>query len=243
MFKFSFYINLSLFKGISQNSIELVLFHSTLLILLLFIRVFVGSIILGYLENNIVHRRAWSAFSNKILPEPEFWLEYIWIGWPSIILLLCLTKGLGLLYKVDRIISPELTVKITGYQWFWTYELSDIWYWVIKKRPFLNWESHLKNLDLGVNDLRLLVVDKPLILPIRVPVRGLVSRADVIHSWSLPQVRIKSDAVPGRLNQVLILFKEVGKFYGICSEICGSGHSKIPIVVTAVTQKTWLGYL
>ena len=130
--------NLSFFKGMSQNSIELVLFHSALLILLFFIRVFVGSIILGYLENSIVHRRAWSAFSNKILPEPEFWLEYVWIGWPSVILLFCLTKGLGILYKVDRIISPELTVKITGYQWFWTYELSDIWYWVIKKRPFLN---------------------------------------------------------------------------------------------------------
>merc|ERR1711997_1002329 len=103
--------------------------------------------------------------------------------------------------------------------------------------------SHLKKANLVPEDLRLLVVDKSLLVPVNTPIRVLITSADVIHRWSLPKARVKVDAVPGRVNQTIINFQDTGRFYGICREICGAGHSQIPIVVDRVTQKEWLSLM
>ncbi len=162
----------------------------------------------------------------------SFFLELIWAGFPTIIVLLILAPSLYLLYSIDEELDPSVTVKVVGHQWFWTYELNN-WFAMFKtvkgviysKYWKLEFDSILVNEEfLTIGMKRLLEVTKSLVLPINVPIRFLITSADVLHSWSVPELGLKIDAVPGRLNQFVSVICRLGRLYGQCSELCGVSH-------------------
>ena len=163
-------------------------------------------------------------------------IETIWTVIPAIILIFLALPSLRLLYLLDEVGDCRLTVKSIGHQWYWSYEYSD----------FLNieFDSYMvPTNELERGDFRLLEVDHRVVLPTQTDIRVLVTSADVIHSWTVPSLGVKADAVPGRLNQLSFYVKYPGVFYGQCSEICGANHSFMPIVVEAVPLKNFMEWV
>lgn len=156
-------------------------------------------------------------------------LEIVWTIIPSLILLTIAIPSFALLYSIDEIIDPTLTIKVIGYQWYWEYEYPDL------GDNQLVFQSYMINEDdLALGELRLLEVDNRLVIPTQTHIRVLVTANDVLHSWAIPSLGIKMDAVPGRLNQVSLFAKQTGIYYGQCSEICGVNHGFMPIVVESL---------
>ena len=127
---------------------------------------------------------------------------------------------------MDEILDPELTIKVMGSQWFWSYS-----YLNSNVSSFIESES-----DMQKGDLRQLAVDNYLVLPINTSIRLVVSSNDVIHSFALPSLAIKVDAIPGRLNGAGVIINRPELFYGQCSELCGVLHGFMPIGVHAVNK-------
>nr|YP_010948002.1 cytochrome c oxidase subunit II [Diplospinus multistriatus]WMI34978.1 cytochrome c oxidase subunit II [Diplospinus multistriatus] len=154
-------------------------------------------------------------------------IEIIWTVLPAIILILIALPSLRILYIMDEINHPHLTIKAVGHQWYWSYEYTDY--------EDLGFDSYMiPTQDLSPGQFRLLEADHRMVIPVESPVRVLVSAEDVLHSWAVPALGVKMDAVPGRLNQTSFIASRPGVFYGQCSEICGANHSFMPIVVEAV---------
>lgn len=156
-------------------------------------------------------------------------IEIIWTILPSFVLVFIAIPSFALLYSMDELIEPTLTLKAIGHQWYWSYEYSDFEDGDIAFDSYMIKEDELKE-----GDLRLLEVDRKVWLPTNTHVRVLVTATDVIHSWAVPAAGVKIDGVPGRLNQTSIFLKREGLFYGQCSEICGVEHGFMPICVKAV---------
>jgi len=172
--------------------------------------------------------------------------EFVWALFPTTIIISILVPSLYLLYSLDEDLDPKFTIKVIGNQWYWSYEFNnwvemnadEVYYWNYK------FDSNLitmDNLELGTK--RLLEVDNRLVLPINVTLRFLITAGDVLHSWAVPELGIKIDAVPGRLNQFLAFITRPGVFYGQCSEICGANHGFMPIVVVGVHHNVFTSYL
>jgi cytochrome c oxidase subunit 2 len=156
-------------------------------------------------------------------------LEIVWTLIPAFVLILIAVPSFALLYSIEEILDPTLTVKVVGHQWYWSYEYSDY------EDADLMFDSYMIPEDeLEEGQLRLLEVDRKLWLPTFTHIRVLVTAADVIHSWAVPSLGVKMDALPGRLNQVSLFIKREGIFYGQCSELCGVNHGFMPIAVKAV---------
>lgn len=167
-------------------------------------------------------------------------VELIWTIIPSIVLYLIAVPSFLLLYSMDEIIDPTITLKAIGHQWYWSYEYSDY------KINFetLAFDSYMLPEDeLALGQLRLLDVDNPIVLPVNTHVRLIVTAADVLHCWAVPSLGVKVDAVPGRLNQGSIYLKRLGTFYGQCSEICGVNHGFMPIVVKSVKLDDYINWI
>jgi len=167
-------------------------------------------------------------------------IEIIWTVIPSVILIIVALPSFALLYSIDEIIDPALTIKCVGHQWYWSYEYSDF----ESQLGVVNFDSYVVAEDeLERGQLRLLEVDNRIILPVNTHIRVLVTAADVLHSWAVPSLGVKLDACPGRLNQTSMFILRQGVFYGQCSEICGANHGNMPIAIESVpTNKfiTWL---
>nr|AJF93979.1 cytochrome c oxidase subunit 2 [Rossellidae sp. DVL-2014] len=161
-------------------------------------------------------------------------LEIIWTTLPAIILTTIAYPSLKLLYATDEPIEPELTIKSIGNQWYWSYEYSD---YENKQIEFTSYMIPTEELTKGNN--RVLEVDNRLIVPINTNIRILITAADVLHSFTIPSLGIKADAIPGRLNQVNFLASRPGVFYGQCSELCGTNHSFMPIVIESTNLKNY----
>lgn len=137
---------------------------------------------------------------------------------------------------MEEIFYPKLTIKTLGHQWYWSYEYSDF--------KDLEFDSYIIPLrELNINNFRLIEVDNALILPFQTSIRIIVRSRDVIHSWTVPSSSIKTDAIPGRLNQVNLNFNRPGIFYGQCSEICGSNHRFIPIKVETINFNNFINWI
>nr|USH58333.1 cytochrome c oxidase subunit II [Podargus strigoides] len=151
-------------------------------------------------------------------------VELIWTILPAIVLILLALPSLQILYMMDEIDEPNLTLKAMGHQWYWTYEYTDF--------KDLTFDSYMvPTTELSPGHFRLLEVDHRVIIPMESPTRIIVTANDVLHSWAVPALGIKTDAIPGRLNQTSLITTRPGIFYGQCSEICGANHSYMPIVV------------
>jgi len=164
-------------------------------------------------------------------------IEIIWTLTPTIILLAISLPSFALLYSMDEVIDPSLTLKVIGHQWYWSYEYSD-------NLKTVDFDSYMvPESDLEKGGLRLLEVDNRVVLPVNMHIRILITSSDVLHCWAIPSLGIKLDACPGRLNQTSIFLKRVGTFYGQCSEICGENHGFMPIVVESVSSDDFIVWL
>ena len=167
-------------------------------------------------------------------------IEIIWTVLPSLILVVVALPSFALLYSIDEIIEPSLTIKCVGHQWYWSYEYSDF----ESKLGSINFDSYMIPEDeLELGELRLLEVDNRVVLPKNTHIRVLVTAADVLHSFAVPSLGVKVDACTGRLNQTSLFMLREGVFFGQCSEICGVGHGNMPIVVESVSLNNYIGWL
>ena len=167
-------------------------------------------------------------------------IEIIWTVIPSLILVVVALPSFALLYSVDEVIDPSLTIKCIGHQWYWSYEYSDL----ESTLGAVNFDSYMVPEDeLELGELRLLEVDNRVVLPVNTHIRVLVTAADVLHSWAVPSLGVKVDACTGRLNETSLFILREGVFYGQCSEICGVGHSNMPIAVEAVSVDKYIAWL
>ena len=200
---------------------QLIFFHDHTLLILTIITTLVRYLILLLFFNN---------FTNRFLLSGQL-IEIIWTIVPAIILIFIALPSLRLLYLLDEILNPSISLKTIGHQWYWSYEYSD----------FLNLEfdSYIIPInEISPHNFRLLDVDNRIILPINSQIRIIVSAADVIHSWTVPALGVKIDGTPGRLNQTNFIINRPGLFFGQCSEICGANHRFMPIVI----ERTNLNY-
>jgi len=169
-------------------------------------------------------------------------LEIVWTILPAAILMLIAVPSFGLLYSLDELIDPTVTLKVVGHQWYWSYEYSD--YATLEGGESLNFDSYMiATEDLTHGSFRLLEVDNRVILPVNTHIRVLVTAADVLHSWAVPSFGIKVDACPGRLSQASLFIKREGTYYGQCSEICGVNHGFMPIVVKGVSVDNFVTWI
>nr|YP_010028476.1 cytochrome c oxidase subunit II [Laevistrombus canarium]QOS48845.1 cytochrome c oxidase subunit II [Laevistrombus canarium] len=205
---------------------ELIFFHDHAMMILVMIISLVGYAALSLMVNK---------YTCRSLVEGQE-IETIWTIIPAVILVFLALPSLRLLYLLDEVGDCNLTVKSIGHQWYWSYEYSD----------FLNieFDSYMvPSNELEKGDFRLLEVDHRVVLPTQTDIRVLVTSADVIHSWTVPSLGVKADAIPGRLNQLSFFIKYPGVFYGQCSEICGANHSFMPIVVEAIPLENFMEWV
>lgn len=209
-------------------------FHTYLMFFIIAIGIFVcyflAQIIINFSEQNNPNVQKFTHSSV---------LEFIWTLVPAAILLFISVPSFALLYSLDELIEPSLTLKVIGHQWYWSYEYSDCLYFPTTES--VNFDSYMiATSDLTKGTFRLLEVDNRVVLPTNTHIRLLVTSADVLHSWAIPSFGIKIDACPGRLSQGSLLIKREGVFYGQCSEICGINHGFMPIVIKTVSVDTFL---
>ncbi|CAJ1963300.1 unnamed protein product [Sphenostylis stenocarpa] len=165
-------------------------------------------------------------------------IEILWTIFPSFILMFIAIPSFTLLYSMDDVVvDPAITIKAIGHQWYWSYEYSD---YNNSDEQSLAFDSYMiPEDDLELGQLRLLEVDNRVVVPAKTHLRVIITSADVLHSWAVPSLGVKCDAVPGRLNQISTFIQREGVYYGQCSEICGTNHAFMPIVVEAVSTKDY----
>jgi len=163
-------------------------------------------------------------------------LEIAWTVIPVMILVVIAIPSFRLLYKELVIPTADLTVKATGYQWYWGYEYPD--------NGDISFDSNMvAAADLQPGQPRLLAADNPLVVPVDETVRVIVTGADVIHSFALPSFGVKVDAIPGRLNETWFRAEKTGTYYGQCSELCGQSHAFMPIEIKVVTKEEFASWI
>nr|ANF05060.1 cytochrome c oxidase subunit II [Mierspenaeopsis hardwickii] len=205
---------------------QLIFFHDHTMVVLILITTLVGYMMATLFFNTL---------TNRFLLEGQM-IEIIWTVLPAIILIFIALPSLRLLYLLDEVNNPSITLKAIGHQWYWSYEYSDF--------IQLEFDSYMiPTKELQENEFRLLDVDNRTVLPMNTQIRVLITAADVIHSWTIPSLGVKADAIPGRLNQVSFLINRPGLFYGQCSEICGANHSFMPIVIESIPINSFLNWI
>nr|YP_009262175.1 cytochrome c oxidase subunit II [Notoraja tobitukai]ANI86709.1 cytochrome c oxidase subunit II [Notoraja tobitukai] len=196
---------------------ELLHFHDHTLMIIFLISALILYIIIAMVTTKLTNK--------YILDSQE--IEIVWTILPAIILIMIALPSLRILYLMDEINDPHITIKALGHQWYWSYEYTDY--------ENLEFDSYMiQTEDLNPGQFRLLETDHRMVVPMESPIRVLVTAEDVLHAWTVPALGVKMDAVPGRLNQTAFIISRPGVYYGQCSEICGANHSFMPIVVEAV---------
>jgi len=169
-------------------------------------------------------------------------IEIVWTSVPALILLSLASPSFSLLYSLDEISNPELTLKILGHQWYWSYEISDFNSCSdtqnLKYSSYMLTDESLKENN-SIGFFRVLETNKRVVLPTNTHLRLLITAVDVLHSWTIPSFGVKVDACPGRLNQANLFIKRFGVFFGQCSEICGVNHGFMPIAVKSVDPEVF----
>ncbi len=217
---------LNLMSPASPMKAEIVDFHNLLLVIITAIVIIVTALLIY----------ACIKFRRKKDVEPASFahntlIEIIWTIVPVIILIIIAIPSFKLLYFEDRIPEPELTIKTTGYQWYWGYEYMDY-----DGLEFLAYPLAEDQIDESKGQRRLLSTDAPVVVPVGTNIQLLVTAADVLHAFALPAAGVKKDAIPGRLNETWMRIDKPGTYYGQCSEICGTGHAYMPIEIKAVPR-------
>ncbi|HEX4183493.1 MAG TPA: cytochrome c oxidase subunit II [Caulobacteraceae bacterium] len=174
-------------------------------------------------------------FNKRANPTPAKWshntvVEVIWTGGPVLILMIIAIFSFRLLYAYHDFPKPDVTVKMTGYQWYWSYEYPDQKIAEYTSNYLQEPEAKAKHVPY------LLATDHPMVVPVHANVRLLVSGADVIHDVGVPAFGLKTDAIPGKVNQTWFNAEKTGVYYGQCDQLCGTNHAFMPIEIHVVTQ-------
>ena len=206
-------------------------FHDFLLVVITLISVFVLALMIY----------VFIKFNAKANPTPSrtthnTTIEVLWTVIPIIILVVIAVPSFKLMYYADRAVDADMTLKVAGNQFFWTYEYPD--------HDELTFDAIMVDeADLKDGDLRLLTTDNAVVLPVDTTIRLLLTANDVIHAWAVPAFGVKMDAVPGRLNETWFRIDREGMYYGQCSELCGSNHGFMPIMVKAVSKDEFAAWV
>nr|AQP28789.1 cytochrome c oxidase subunit 2 [Amitermes sp. 3 TB-2017] len=220
------WLNLTLQDSASPVMEQLIFFHDHTLMIMLMIITTVFYTMISIIQNKQ---------TTRFILEGQM-LETVWTIAPAIILIFIAIPSLRLLYLMDEIHNPAMTLKAVGHQWYWSYEYSDF--------TKLEFDSYMvQQEDQQTNTFRLLDTDNRIVLPMNSPIRMIVTAADVLHSWTVPSLGVKTDATPGRLNQISFSINRPGLLYGQCSEICGANHSFMPIVVESVSTNQFINWV
>lgn len=203
---------------------QLNFFHDHSLLILILVTTLVGYLIFILFFNKL---------NNRFLLHGQT-IEVIWTILPAIVLLFIAFPSLRILYLLDEINNPSISLKTIGHQWYWRYEYSDF--------NNIEFDSYIIKENLS-DTFRLLDVDNRIILPTNNQVRILVTATDVLHSWTIPSLGVKIDANPGRLNQTNFFINRPGLFFGQCSEICGANHRFMPIVIESVPTNFFIKWI
>nr|YP_009537859.1 cytochrome c oxidase subunit II [Tacola eulimene]AYN60576.1 cytochrome c oxidase subunit 2 [Tacola eulimene] len=217
--------NLNYQNSASPLMEQIIFFHDHTLIILIMITILVSHLMLKLFFNKYI---------NRFLLEEQM-IELIWTVLPAITLIFIALPSLRLLYLLDELNNPLITLKSIGHQWYWTYEYSDF--------NNIEFDSYMIQSSDNLSNFRLLDVDNRIILPMNNQIRVLITATDVIHSWAIPSLGVKIDANPGRLNQTSFFINRPGIFYGQCSEICGANHSFMPIVIESISIKNFINWI
>nr|YP_009454204.1 cytochrome c oxidase subunit II [Gynaephora ruoergensis]AGC54401.1 cytochrome c oxidase subunit II [Gynaephora menyuanensis]ATY48720.1 cytochrome c oxidase subunit II [Gynaephora ruoergensis] len=218
--------NLNLQNSASPLMEQIIFFHDHTLIILIMI-----TILISYLMMNLLFNK----FTNRFLLESQM-IELIWTILPTITLIFIALPSLRLLYLLDELNNPLITLKSIGHQWYWSYQYSDF--------SNIEFDSYMiQPNNMKLNNFRLLDVDNRIILPMNNQIRIMVTATDVIHSWTIPSLGVKIDANPGRLNQTNFFINRPGIFYGQCSEICGTNHSFMPIMIESISIINFINWI
>nr|YP_010946767.1 cytochrome c oxidase subunit II [Pseudoglomeris montshadskii]WGO57524.1 cytochrome c oxidase subunit II [Pseudoglomeris montshadskii] len=203
---------------------QLIYFHDYALMIITLILMVISYMIYMLMDNS---------FINRFLIEGQF-IEMVWTMAPAIILIFIAVPSLRLLYLMDEINNPMMTLKTIGHQWYWSYEYSDF-----LKTEF---DSYMITQN-ELSNFRLLDVDNRVTLPMNTFIRVIITASDVLHAWTIPSLGIKADAIPGRLNQISFIISRPGIFFGQCSEICGMNHSFMPIVIESISINNFMKWI
>nr|AAF81740.1 cytochrome oxydase subunit 2 [Neopsylla mana] len=218
--------NLNLQNSSSPLMEQLMLFHNHSMLIIILITILVGYLMASLFFNSL---------SNRMLLESQN-IEIIWTILPAITLIFIALPSLRLLYLLDDLNNPLMTLKSIGHQWYWSYEYSDF--------NSIEFDSYMiPTKEINLNNFRLLDVDNRVTLPMNSQIRILITASDVLHSWTHPSLGIKVDATPGRLNQTNFLISLPWLFFGQCSEICGANHSFMPIVIESIPMNFFLKWI
>nr|WNL53867.1 cytochrome c oxidase subunit II [Capritermes capricornis] len=220
------WLNMTLQDSASPVMEQLIYFHDHALMIMLMIITAVFYTMVSIIQNKQ---------TSRFMLEGQM-IETVWTIAPAIILVFIAIPSLRLLYLMDEIHNPVMTLSAVGHQWYWSYEYSDF--------TKVEFDSYMiQQEDQQVDTFRLLDTDNRIVLPMNSPVRLIVTAADVLHSWTVPSLGVKTDATPGRLNQVSFSINRPGLLYGQCSEICGANHSFMPIVIESVPTNQFINWV
>jgi cytochrome c oxidase subunit 2 len=169
-------------------------------------------------------------------------LEVAWTAIPIIILVAIAIPSFKLLYFADRVEKADMTLKIIGHQWYWSYEYPDHGNFtfdatILQGKDLEKAKAEAKKTKSKRPILRQLTTSQPVILPVGKKIRLVMTSSDVLHAWAISPLGVRLDTVPGRLNETWVEIKKPGTYFGFCSELCGSGHAYMPIEVKAVSVK------
>nr|AAZ76764.1 cytochrome c oxidase II [Anetia briarea] len=217
--------NLNFQNSASPLMEQIIFFHDHTLIILIMITILISYLMILLFFNKYI---------NRFLIEGQM-IELIWTILPAFTLIFIALPSLRLLYLLDELNNPLITLKSIGHQWYWSYEYSDF--------SNMEFDSYMIQFPGNINNFRLLDVDNRIILPMNNQIRILVTATDVIHSWTIPALGVKIDANPGRLNQMSFFINRPGIFFGQCSEICGANHSFMPIVIESISIKNFIEWI
>jgi cytochrome c oxidase subunit 2 len=205
--------------------------HNEVLVIITLITLFVGGLLLWVMfRYNSKRNPVPSQTSHNTI------IEILWTVIPVLILVVIAIPSFRLIYYQDRTPDPDMTIKVTGHQWYWEYTYPDQGNLDIESR-------YIHDEDLKPGQLRLLAVDNQLVIPVGKKIRILTTSSDVIHSFFIPAFGVQRYAIPGRTIETWMEADQVGTFYGECNQICGQDHSRMPIAVKAVSEadfKAWV---
>ena len=210
---------------------QIIDFHN----LMFFVEVGIVLLVLGLMVYIVVK------FNSKANPKPtktthNTTLEVLWTVIPIVILIIFAVPSMKLLFFMEKAQNPEMTLKVTGNQWYWSYQYPD--------NGNFEFDSNIiPDEDIKPGQRRLLEVDNQVVLPVNTEIKVLLTARDVMHNWAVPAFGIKIDTIPGRINETWMKVTKIGTYYGQCSELCGVAHSRMPISVKVVSKedfKKWL---
>nr|QBZ38071.1 cytochrome c oxidase subunit II [Bambusiphaga luodianensis] len=217
------WIKFSLPDGHSPTMEQLIFFHDHTMSIIVSITIMIFILINSLIKNKLI---------NLNVTEHQT-IETLWTIMPTIILFMIAIPSLKILYSMEELINPSVSIKSIGHQWYWSYEYSD--------KNNKEFESYMKYDE--KDNFRLLEVDNRMKSPYLTQTRMIFTSTDVLHSWTIPSLGIKMDAIPGRLNQSSLMIKKPGIFMGQCSEICGTNHSFMPIMLESIKLNMFITWL